>query len=242
MQIILDNNDFLIKAIEDAYNNTEESIELVFDKDKINFSVILNYLNKMINWEFEKVNQNYEKKLPNIYPLFKNLTFDEKVELLSYLAAEEHVVNSTLLFNLYLFIKSNDGFESDDVFTNPYIFVQSIEEFLDLKIIIKDKLNIMLNNVALYYLAVMSSLHINVEQGLVPGTQPTPLKYSQLITLLSFTELSRIVSKSNSIDMNNIPKVYDAQHIWNILLNKEQPTIELFKSLTDYIKENINAD
>lgn len=50
MQIILDNNDFLIKAIEDAYNNTEESIELVFDKDKINFSVILNYLNKMINW------------------------------------------------------------------------------------------------------------------------------------------------------------------------------------------------
>ena len=73
MQIILDNNDFLIKAIEDAYNNTEESIELVFDKDKINFSVILNYLNKMINWEFEKVNQNYEKKLPNIYPLFKKI-------------------------------------------------------------------------------------------------------------------------------------------------------------------------
>lgn len=239
--LVVKNNLFLDEL--DKLCSKDSNVEIIFDKNILGIETIIDYINDFVIWESDKLNGiEDDVAIINVCPIFENLSFDDKVVLLNNLVDNENVNNSALLFNIYLFIRSNDGFEVDEMFNNNYVIIKTIEEFLDIKIAIKDSISKLLNNIAIYYLAVLSSLHVTPDQGLIMGMGATPIKYSQLIKLLSFNELSRIISKCENITIDDIPKIYDAQHIWETLMYKEQPTVELFKSLTNYLKETFDEN
>lgn len=243
MQIVLQSNNDIISNIINACNNIKETndiIEIIFDKDVITIQEILSELSMFINWEYDYLNDNADNII-NIVPIFKNLNIDDKIEIIKLLINAENVINSTLLFNLFLFIKSNDGFETDSLFNDKQVLIDSIEEFLDIKIAIKEFLNPVLKNIAMWYLSIITSLHNNIEQVFGEEIKTVPIKYAQLITLLSFEELSKITSKFDDISMKDVQKVIDGKIIWDNLNAKIQPSNEIVQSLFDYIKETYDG-
>ena len=121
----------------------------------------------------------------------KQKSTEEKIELLrDYMNGKN--TDNVLTVNLYSMIVPNKSF-SDDYFEDQNILFSNIEEFLDIKITIKEELNNFISKLLGIYIACIK--HCSVI--LTNDDKNIPEQYFKLLCMLDITLLSNLMEKNN---------------------------------------------
>lgn len=242
MTVILNNNNHFSEDI--LTQLTEDSNSVVFqhtDKD-----LLKSDLKQLIEWENEKFRNLPEDSKELFLTLnvqFKSLSLDLKIEVFKHILLTSELVNSNLLLNLLMLISSNTKYQEDEVYKNSsVIFGQldtdnGLEEFLDIKIAIKEEVNFFLKELMKYYLSCLCSTHFKESDIAYDSLQIMPVKYHQMLSFLTFDDLSRL-SRRVIGDMKDLElvSIYNAKSILNSLVLNQYPVVNFLDSFKNLIK------
>lgn len=234
MKLIL-NDTVHFNDIQSQIINAAEPIESVEFKHT-DTKLLLQDLDAMITWEnsvFDKGEQVEGFKAVPLNTLFKTLSLDNKIEVLKYALAAPEVVNSNLLLNIFILITSDVKYHEDDVFLDERVIfgqqgkVTGLEEFLDIKIALKPALSDLYKEIMKYYLSCLCSLHYKETDIAYDNLIILPVKYNQLLSFLTFTDLSKLSRHVGGLNSLELVSVYNAKSILEKLILKEAPAANL---------------
>lgn len=208
-QQILDSSDAIVQ-LDESFNSIEKIIELC----------------KFIN-----SNSKYQELILNI----KDVSTENKIEVFKYLFSNKELTNYSCIINVYNFIKAYNSLD-DKFFNSRLVFVKTIEEFLDIKLALKDQIQQYIDDFTSWYLSLfmyVSKLDVNF----LEKSEKLPNSYQVIINMADMVSLSGICQKANikSIMLHEMP-ISDSLNIVNRLVQKMQLVENLYTSLLNNIK------
>jgi hypothetical protein len=120
--------------------------------------------------------------------------------------------------NLITLVRAYNDF-SDDFFTSDTIYFNSITEFLDIKLELKNELDNFINDFSTWYYSLFKCIH-KVEINFLETFKPLPNTFSSIITALDFVTISGIISKATNVDFKNLYLVENALTYISVLSQK----------------------
>lgn len=179
--------------------------EIILDSNLSSEDVIV-ILSKVIAYEAEKYKENTNIYTANI--IIKDFSTKKLVEIYRYLLSEESVVNSSLILNIINLIKLYNSFD-DSFFNHRLIYEKDLEQFLDIKLSLKNELNEFITKLSKYWISVIWSAHKTAYTYL---DQPVVLPniYQRIILSTDMITLSGIFSKAKSFSTSELFIVNDA--------------------------------
>jgi len=159
----------------------------------------------------EEFLKNLEEEELNI----KEIPFEQKIEFLKKCFSLEEINNASILFNIYILIKTNNNFE-DEFFESDKVFFNNIEEFLDIKFELKDEIQVFTKELIESFLSAILGFHIT-EQDVTSDFIQIPLKYQKILYTADFHTISKLFEKVKKyIDLANVkPSVRSENIIYN---------------------------
>lgn len=148
----------------------------------------------------------------------KNLPFETRIAILEDAMHQENLLDSTMVLNIFNFIKSFNTF-SDDYFKNDLVLVNSILEFLDLKTALAVSLEKTANTLLNYVFSVIKSVGVT---EYTPDNQPEsiPFLYQRLLFICDFVSISNMLKKANKVDYATLKLVANADMFLQSLCQK----------------------
>lgn len=200
-------------------------------------------LSQLIDWEntkFKTLPDDSKESIKTLNIVCKSLSLDLKIEVFKYILQVPELVNSALLLNILMLISSNTKYQEDEVYQNDVVIFGSqdngLEEFLDIKIAIKEELNQFLQELVRYYLSCLCSLHYKETDIAYDSLQILPVKYHQLLTFLTFDELSRLSRHIQELNKLDLLPIYNAKSILTSLIINQYPVMNFLESFQNIIR------
>lgn len=190
--------------ISEVYTDQSEIIKISFSDelniDNIQQFIIKNQTNKNIQFDIKK------------------LSFDFRKILFQEWFTNYNIINPNILANLITLIRAYNDF-SDDFFNSDVIFFNSITEFLDIKLELKEEIDKFINDFSTWYYSLFKCIH-KVEINFLETFKPLPNTFSSIITALDFVTISGIISKATNVDFKNLYLVENALTYISVLSQK----------------------
>lgn len=190
--------------IAETYIDYTEAIKISFSDD-LNVNDIQQFIVK------NQINRNIQFDI-------KTLNFEFKKTLFSNWFSNYEIVNPSILTNIITLIRAYNDF-ADDFFESDIIYFNSITEFLDIKLELKEEIDNFVNDFSTWYYSLFKCIH-KVEINFLETFKPMPNIFGKMITSLDFITISGIISKATDVDFKNLYLVENALTYISVLSQK----------------------
>lgn len=172
--------------------STFEGIEVVNDEVIVSKDIpeiaLLGFLKCFFDFE---ISSNVTFKLN-----LKNLTTENKVSAFKYALTRDDIIDARMILNLFNLVKiyntlDDSYFESDDIFVN------NIEELLDIKLELQSELKVFAKTISIYFISLFKSYN-KVTYTPLDEHMELPRMYSIMFMSSDLLTLSGIFSISES--------------------------------------------
>lgn len=179
-----------------------------------------------------KIFEQEEKKQINIHFNFKSLSRELRLEIFKFILTSTNIINFQILINIVNLLKNYNQF-GDDFFSNDFVIINSLEEFLDFKIILKKYIDNYTLELSKWYISLFRSIH-KIEVNYLDNVKPMPKSYQMIISNFDFYTLSGILGKSADFNISTCYLVEDAFLILSKLVEKQHITSSLFSIIAKH--------
>lgn len=162
----------------------------------------------------------------------KKIALEQKVQVLKYALTYEALQDPLMLLNILNLVKTYNTLD-DTYFESNDIYVNSIEELLDLKLELGKDLKEFSRKLSIYFLSLIKSYN---KMSFTPADEhiKLPNLYSAIILSTDFLTLSGIMAKTNNINIDDLIYIDNAYIYMSSLLTKGMnSTLLIDEFLTD---------
>ena len=139
------------------------------------------------------------------------------------------IKSPTVLLNIYNTVKRYNTLDQS-FFESEEVWFTSIEQFLDVKVGLKDEIQAFTNKMAFYFLSCIYSMH-KVEYTMLDRHEPMPDIYLNFMLTSDFYTLSAIVGKADNIQTKDLTMIDNAYAYITELALRSNIAAKLFESL-----------
>ena len=162
----------------------------------------------------------------------KGMSVDKLAVVMKMAMSRPSLINSRLVLNVNLLINGYNTLD-DSLFESESVYVNDLEQLLDLKLELFNEIKNIQTEVTKWYLASLKSAY-KVEYTYLDTIVKMPMLYRCILTTSSVLTLSQIMSKSSGIDFDNLPIVENAYPIVAEVISNSQVANELLQALTTH--------
>lgn len=211
---------------------TKDTIDSVdFSCDSIEFDSSIDDILFML----EKINSfQVEKRVISVN--LKVLDFSIKKEIIKWLLKNKNLTHPQFILNVINLIKNYNSLD-EEFFNNEKVIFKDLEEFLNIKLELKDEIQQFIDEITIDYFALMMSLH-KIESNFLDNIKEMPSSHLHIIRALDFITLSGICAKSQNIQKPNF-YIANALDIFQQLVNKMSCADNIMQMLLGSMKEKI---
>ena len=158
----------------------------------------------------------------------KELSIDDKVTCFKYFLSSDIISNISVISNIFLLINGISSID-DDTIEDERIFFKSLEEYVDIKLQIRqeiDKFNIRLLE---YYLGIIEGLEVVLDElkTHIPNT------YFNIMPLVTPQLISRIMTKYlTKINAESVKPHFHSNELYNKINNPDSLITGFIMTLT----------
>ena len=188
-------------------------------------------------FEVKNLNDKYFSQLdPGEILDIKEMSTDDKILCFRYFLKSEGITNVSVISNLFLLINGISDID-DNALNDERIFFSSLEEYVDVKLEIKEEIDGF--NIALleYYLGVVEGLNVTLDElkSHIPNT------YFNLMSLVAPELVSKLMLKYlTRIDCHNVKPAFNANDLYNKINNSDSLFLGFIQNLVSEV--GINND
>ena len=184
-------------------------------------------------FEIKNLNDEFFSNLdPSLVLEIKELTTEDKVMCFRYFLNTDVITNVSVISNLFLLINGITDID-DDALADERIFFKSLEEYIDVKLEIKNEIDVFNTKLLEYYLGIIKGLSVNLDElkSHIPNTifNLMPLVTPNLVSKLTVKYLDRINTK-------NVKPVFNAMELYSEINN----TDSLFLGFVQTLMKEVN--
>ena len=186
-------------------------------------------------FEIKNLNDEYFSNLASEVILeIKELPTEDKIKCFRYFLGTDVITNVSVISNLFLLINGITDIE-DNALDDERVFFSSLEEYIDVKLEIKNEIDVFNTRLLEYYLGVIKGLSVNLDElkTHIPNTffNLMPLVTINLISKLTIKYLERIENK-------NVKPVFNAMELYSEINNQDTLFLGFVQSLVSEVSRN----
>ena len=186
-------------------------------------------------FEIKNLNDEYFSNLaPEVILEIKELPTEDKIKCFRYFLGTDVITNVSVISNLFLLINGITDIE-DNALDDERVFFSSLEEYIDVKLEIKNEIDVFNTRLLEYYLGVIKGLSVNLDElkTHIPNTffNLMPLVTINLISKLTIKYLDRIENKS-------VKPVFNAMELYSEINNQDTLFLGFVQSLVSEVSRN----
>ena len=186
-------------------------------------------------FEIKNLNDEYFSNLaPEVILEIKELPTEDKIKCFRYFLGTDVITNVSVISNLFLLINGITDIE-DNALDDERVFFSSLEEYIDVKLEIKNEIDVFNTRLLEYYLGVIKGLSVNLDElkTHIPNTffNLMPLVTINLISKLTIKYLGRIENK-------NVKPVFNAMELYSEINNQDTLFLGFVQSLVSEVSRN----
>ena len=188
-------------------------------------------------FEVKNLNDEYFSQLnPGEVLDIKKLSTEDKILCFRYFLSSDAITNVSVISNLFLLINGISDID-DNALEDERIFFSSLEEYVDVKLEIKeeiDKFNIALLE---YYLGIVEGLNVTLDElkSHIPNT------HFNLMSLVTPELISKLMLKYlTRIDCHNVKPTFNANDLYNKINSSDSLFLGFIQNLVNEV--GINND
>ena len=186
-------------------------------------------------FEIKNLNDEYFSNLaPEVILEIKELPTEDKIKCFRYFLGTDVMTNVSVISNLFLLINGITDIE-DNALDDERVFFSSLEEYIDVKLEIKNEIDVFNTRLLEYYLGVIKGLSVNLDElkTHIPNTffNLMPLVTINLISKLTIKYLDRIENK-------NVKPVFNAMELYSEINNQDTLFLGFVQSLVSEVSRN----
>lgn len=213
----------------------DESIYISFI-DSIDETILLENLKSLYDFETNLYTKN-EKFDINLN--LKNLSIELVTKAISFSLKYENLTDKNMILNIINLIKIDNNLD-DSFFIDKNVYFNDIEDFIDLKLELKDELEAFVKQLSIYFISLFKSYN-----KLTYTPQDVYIKlpniYSIILLSLDFLTLSGIFSVSKPFSTSECIYIENSLAYITTLLQKNTLCIDLMNSFFGkHSDDNIN--
>lgn len=183
-------------------------------------------------FEVKNLNDEYFSQLnPGEVLDIKNLSTDDKILCFKYFLGSDAITNVSVISNLYLLINGISGID-DNTLDDERVFFNSLEEYVDVKLDIKDEIDAFNIKLLEYYLGVIEGLNVTLDElkSHIPNT------YFNLMPLATPDLISKLMLKYlTKIDCHNVRPAFNATELYNKINNSDSLFLGFIQNLVNEV-------
>lgn len=172
----------------------------------------------------------------NSIPL-KGLTTEQLTVVFKTALTNEQLVNNDLLININILVNGYNTLD-DSLFESPVIAFSNLEQLLDVKLGLHEQIKEFQTKCTYWFLACLKSMH-KVEYTYLDQTVAMPFVFRKFISASNLLTLSQIMSKSNNVQLAELPLVKNAYPVVSELASNMVLSNKLFEALNFNDKTNL---
>lgn len=188
-------------------------------------------------FEVKNLNDEYFSQLdPGEVLDIKKLSTEDKILCFRYFLNSDAITNVSVISNLFLLVNGISDID-DNALEDERIFFSSLEEYVDIKLEIKeeiDKFNIALLE---YYLGIVEGLNVTLDElkSHIPNT------HFNLMSLVTPELISKLMLKYlTRIDCHNVKPAFNANDLYNKINSSDSLFLGFIQNLVNEV--GINND
>ena len=186
-------------------------------------------------FEIKNLNDEYFSNLaPEVILEIKELPTEDKIKCFRYFLGTDVITNVSVISNLFLLINGITDIE-DNALDDERVFFSSLEEYIDVKLEIKNEIDVFNTRLLEYYLGVIKGLSVNLDELKTHITNTffnlMPLVTINLISKLTIKYLDRIENK-------NVKPVFNAMELYSEINNQDTLFLGFVQSLVSEVSRN----
>ena len=186
-------------------------------------------------FEIKNLNDEYFSNLaPEVILEIKELPTEDKIKCFRYFLGTDVITNVSVISNLFLLINGITDIE-DNALDDERVFFSSLEEYIDVKLEIKNEIDVFNTRLLEYYLGVIKGLSVNLDElkTHIPNTffNLMPLVTINLISKLTIKYLDRIENK-------NVKPVFNAMELYSEINNQDTLFLGFVQRLVSEVSRN----
>lgn len=184
---------------------------------------------------FETKNLNDEffcELIPEEILQVKDLEIEDKIRCFKFFLNSDVITNVSVISNIYLLINGITDID-DEALNDERIFFNSLEEYIDIKLEIKDEIDKFNTSLLEYYFGVIKGLSVNLDElkSHIPNT------YFNLMPLVTPNLISKLTVKYlDRIDTCKVKPVFNANEIYNEINNTDSLFLGFVQNLVQEVR------
>ena len=186
-------------------------------------------------FEIKNLNDEYFSNLASEVILeIKELPTEDKIKCFRYFLGTDVITNVSVISNLFLLINGITDIE-DNALDDERVFFSSLEEYIDVKLEIKNEIDVFNTRLLEYDLGGIKGLSVHLDElkTHIPNTffNLMPLVTINLISKLTIKYLDRIENK-------NVKPVFNAMELYSEINNQDTLFLGFVQSLVSEVSRN----
>ena len=157
----------------------------------------------------------------------KSLSLDDKVAIIKIALNCDDVTDPLMIMNLINLVKVYNTL-ADDYFESPDVYVNSVEELLDLKLALSANLKEFARNIVIYFLSILKSYH-KTSYNSTDSHKPLLSLYNMFFWSVDFLTLSGILAKAPEVSTKDLTFIDGAPNILMALITKSANSLVLME-------------
>ena len=157
----------------------------------------------------------------------KSLSLNDKVAIIKIALNCDDVTDPLMIMNLINLVKVYNTL-ADDYFESPDVYVNSVEELLDLKLALSANLKEFARNIVIYFLSILKSYH-KTSYNSTDSHKPLPSLYNMFFWSVDFLTLSGILAKAPEVSTKDLTFIDGAPNILMALITKSANSLVLME-------------
>ena len=164
----------------------------------------------------------------------KSLPIEDKISCFKYFLTSDCIENISVISNLYLLINGISSID-EEALEDERVFFNSLEEYVDIKLEIRDEINSFSVKLLEYYLGIIEGLDVNLDElkSHIPNT------HFNIFSLVDINLISKLMLKYfNKINPDNVKPAFNATKLYNKINSPDSLILGFLQGLTNEV--NIN--
>ena len=186
-------------------------------------------------FEIKNLNDEYFSNLaPEVILEIKELPTEDKIKCFRYFLGTDVITNVSVISNLFLLINGITDIE-DNALDDERVFFSSLEEYIDVKLEIKNEIDVFNTRLLEYYLGVIKGLSVNLDE-LKTHISNTFFNLMPLVTINLISKLT--IKYLDRIENKNVKPVFNAMELYSEINNQDTLFLGFVQSLVSEVSRN----
>lgn len=164
----------------------------------------------------------------------KKLPTEDKIKCFKYFLSSDCISNVSVISNLYLLINGISSIDEESL-EDARVFFNSLEEYVDIKLELREELNEFNTHLLEYYLGIVEGIDVNLDElkSHIPNT------YFNIFSLVTVNLISKLMLKYfNKINPDNVKPAFNASKLYNQINNPDSLVLGFLQGLADEVNFN----